>query len=708
MTPACQRSSLGIPEPFRGLLTGQIPREPSEFLGSDLPFVSLSEAIICASIYPVLLQSAGMISPHNGRYDFATCSRAVHQNTASKQLARCFMARLVRRWSGAAGAELQPLRRRGLIDADIAEVLLYCAMTPYGWIPARASEKDNDWETEAQREKGCTILPSWVNNDQVLSACTGKRDPEEMKVVLKPLCPEQLHVVLSALQAAGNCTLDPRACRPYLRVADNDLRHWEAAACEQAHTRQWYGVNPAKREKSPARQTIDHPLEAALYKRIRRCRRGLELCFTEANRQRWYRVDMQTGRILRLSDHRVSGRFYLDLRQADTSSRPGRFRGRQDILLAFAREAMKHRPLSPVPVTRSLYRKLVMRFVAGHRELLMAKRSEEDAKAACSLSDRPRIAWEIYGIVRQFGPESRQFDNVKRFAAALPSLFRIIPKEFLRKNVVPGASLRKAIPYWTRFFAHAAQQQADDYRSARGNMMRAVLLGMGAHQDWIDGVRVTEILDRFGFRLPFEKQPRWKEAFILFLLRNGSQKQIPKASCFEFYEYIRQTKHMVSRQTTLRSLGTRCQHWFEEREKRQDLAGVGGNKPLPPPWLPGACTQLNRRIVYLRSPLSLWCHAREQENCVFGYNFYAPIAWGEKQIYRLENLQGTGLGTIEVKRDPQGRLQLGDRLGPQNQPLSAHDEEIIEQWFCRALAAADAVPTTLTTDCIPTAAEPSP
>ncbi len=681
-------SMSSLPGPVWNVVKRRVPTLAREFLGSAEPLSSLEAAITFMSVYPVLLESAGMVPPKPS-HEFVARSRAVHQNAESRVLADWFRGRFLARSGTLLAEKLGSLKARRLTDQHIADVFLYCAMTPYGCraqgqhceTPTNASTAKDTGDAE-QDDRGA---PDWLHADVMRLACDWRFCASQACLVLKHLIPEQLELVLDVLDRTMAFSPGSRACRALLRVSPELLRKWLGTARQQFRRCRWFiGEDDAGHAVETAPHIAD-VRRLTIYDRIHRIAEGLDLCFIVKSRPMWYRVDVANGRILRLGETTAeTDRYHLALKRVGNAC-TRLHRGGHEILLAFVKNACVTGADSPDAANRRNYRGFLLELLDGHSELLLAKCAPGALRLARSMTRRNAIAWEIYRLIQQHGLSSDEVSRIQSFARDFPSLFRIIPRGFLWNVVAPGTSLRQVIPYWSKAFQQAAREPARNYEEARDHMMRATLLSMGARPEWIEGHAVVPYLREWRFFLPFVRQHRYREAFFLFVCRTLARKRRPVEEFCPLFRYVRATGHLCNRYTTFRSLKRRSDAWLRSEAQRRAVEAIGDNRPFPEPWFGQAWVEESHRMVYLMDPEALWYHSRDQMNCSFSYG--SDIRFGAVQLYRLEDCSGQGLATVEVVDDGEGNLVLGEKLGPANTPLPAREKRAIQRWFAHTGAA---------------------
>jgi len=413
-------------------------------------------------------------------------------------------------------------------------------------------------------------------------------------------------------------------------------------------------------------------------------RSGLHLLFIEKGvtgreRRVWYDLNMAEGRIMRRGK---TGRETADFHFAPKLVGRAGFalaRGRRELALLFLdnveRTHLPHRSESHT----GGFREKASDVLDGYFELALQGPWSSDIRTARAMTQRPALAWAIYGILRESGSDSREAARVSEFATHFPSLLRVVSPSFLKTVVAAGGSLRKAIPYWSPWFREAARSKTANREQAREALLRAALRSMGASDHDAGSVRAVA-LDRLGFHLPFVRQTRTREAFLVWVARHLADGTIEPDEAYFLYGYVRSTGYLCDRFTTPARLRARHDEWHRRQADRRMMEAVGHNEAFPASWLGDEWQVADHRIAYLRDPRSLYVHAKQDvHNCAFLY--CGRIRRGEVQLYRIEDVKGKAIGTVEVMDDGDGNLTLGDRLGPKNEPLPESAEQAVSAWF---------------------------
>jgi hypothetical protein len=551
-----------------------------------------------------------------------------------------------------------------------------------------------------------------------------------------------MDLALQVMAKTQGCAPDPRVYRAFLHVNQEMRAEWAKAARLQRSTLHWYwaladggrrpsrecGTSVASRPVAarqgsfadlgvagddsvwgstpppspspvvPSRQPLapaaahsgcstrlgEDDVFVAIHRRIEVTPTGLRLQFSEKDRAGrkgltvWYELNMATGMIVRRAGRTKSdaGDLHFALRRigrADFALARG-----QDLALRFLDNIGKTRPTHLQDVGRRAFRNAARDVLDGYLDVLFRGPWAGDVRGARAVSPRPAVAWEVYGIHREFGKDSEEAYRVKTFAARFPALMRVIPRSFLRSVIITGAPLRKTMPYWSPWFREAAEAKAANREEARENLLRAALRSMGASGQDVQAVRAIW-LDWLGFHLPFVRQTRTREAFMVWTTRHLADGAISPDELYGLYSYVRAAEHRCDRFTTPTRLRKRRDEWHRREMEQRMLEAIGDNLPFPTAWLGDRWDSGGRRIVYLSDPRSLYIHAkRHVHNCAFLY--CDRIRRGEVQLYRIEAADGVAVGTIEVLRDGLG-IQLGEHLGPHNEPLAIEDTRIVQRWF---------------------------
>ncbi|OPZ25576.1 MAG: hypothetical protein BWZ02_02399 [Lentisphaerae bacterium ADurb.BinA184] len=702
----------GMPEPFRHWYGARLGTKARQYLFGNEAFQNAAEALAFMSLYGTMLEAA-RLAPAGAASDFLARSRTVHLSAASEALAAWFIRRFVARADVLLAQEAACLLSRGLGVGEVGEAFLYCALGPSaaGGAPGNGADRVADawadegleearfpWDEDDRAEPavdgtGADDGLSWGESELMQLAVDPGIRGQAAKLVLKSLTAEQLTVVLAALNRVPGGRGGVAAFRPFLGRTDRLLAEWFEASRLQTQL--------ARRLQNPCKASAAQggcPSVAPALDRVELTDRGAAVLLQAAlprqagaGEPTWHLIDMQRGVVLAAGVAAEGRPRHVALARFGDGRQWVRRRGNLDVVGAFFESVAAIpggcRRVAPCAAWMR-WRQRAARFLSEH---LLSLCDPVDLRRARSLSRRPAIAWEIYGILRQRGRESRAAGRVAEFAAAFPSLFRIVPAGFLSRVIAPGLPLRAAVPYWSPALRAAACAPCRRYGEARERVMRGVLLSLGATPAELEGLRVTRFLDRFRFYLPFVRQARVREGFFLFVARHWREAGASEA-LGRIYGYVRRFGHVCDRQSTLASLQRRWEAWAMAADCRRFAMQDGMlTRAFPPPWMPASWTGDTRRIVYLDTPGRLWQHARgEQRNCAF--DLTPQVHAGHVQLYRLETLSGQGVGTILVGRGPGGELQLGDCLAACNRPLSRDDTALIAHWFVAAGRGAAAVP----------------
>lgn len=404
-------------------------------------------------------------------------------------------------------------------------------------------------------------------------------------------------------------------------------------------------------------------------KRIKLTNNGLKLCFINKGKQVWYNINYRKGIIEVLNQKKFSKIKYHFALKNIGNARSKLFRGNQDILIQFVKNAMSYYSIQDPNYLNDIdFRELIWGKLNELTGILIKRLDINHLKQARSFSRRHAICWEIFGLLRSYPKNSIQILRLESFAKLFPSLLEIIYPGFLSKYIIPGKSL-KNIPYWSKFFRSDAMVVPKNYKEAKFKMMRAVLKTLGIPPE-ADEESIKAALAITHFNLPFLKQPRFKEAYVVWMLK---QNEFDSHDFRTYYDYIRSEDYIVNRYTTIRSLEKRHHEWmftkFDER--------VNCNILFPSPWLSSNWNFNDYNISFISNLIELKLHSILQKNCSF--SFQKAILAGKVQLYALK-FKKQLLGTIEVIKNEES-LTLGQCAGYKNNSLNKQQLSTIQQWF---------------------------
>ncbi|MCD4674677.1 MAG: PcfJ domain-containing protein, partial [Desulfobacula sp.] len=237
---------------------------------------------------------------------------------------------------------------------------------------------------------------------------------------------------------------------------------------------------------------------------------------------------------------------------------------------------------------------------------------------------------------------------------------------FLTKIIVPGKSFKKILPYCTRFFIEQAMKQPEGYKDAYQRLMQDVAFSIGGKNN-LKGNTFNHFLDLLDFNSPFKKQAPFKEAFLTWTLNTPNSIELDLVC---LYNFIKQTKYIVTRETTIKSLIRRHDQWVIKYNSEL-------KKKFPEPWVDSKYYQNEYSIIYISCPSDLIDLALSQKNCVDEY--LNQIYRLKIQIYMMQK-ETKPIATIGVL-NKNGKAVLGKCLGKKNSPLNQQEFKIIEKWF---------------------------
>jgi hypothetical protein len=319
------------------------------------------------------------------------------------------------------------------------------------------------------------------------------------------------------------------------------------------------------KQSQPKKQKPDY---LPVLKRMQLNADFLRLCFILSGKKIWFQIDPHTGIIEPLNGETDEQyHFHFALKKVG-KARGNLHRGRNDILVSFVKNAMRYCSKNdPHYLNDNAHRETIWKKLDHLTNQFMEKLESESVNKARKASGRHAIAWEIYGILKRYHNNRMAMLHLESFMTAFPSLLKILYPGFLNSCIIPGKSLKKEIPYWSKLLRKQAQKHPGNYEDAKYRIMTAVAVSLGAPKN-VEERTVKMAMLAARFMLPFQKQPRFKEAYLVWMLK---QDEFREPTFRTWYDYIKSSQHVVNRYTSMQSLERRYNEWIFEELTKQGL-----------------------------------------------------------------------------------------------------------------------------------------
>jgi hypothetical protein len=672
-------------------LENRLPAEPKNFLFSTQPFGRLEDSYLFSRIYPVLIGNLQLDTPsyfyykidHTGSVcvdgdgDNALSLKAwydrkqqcIRQTAETSALAKWFKSRLDLRIAKPFKDRLLALSMYGLSWQEIVEILFFQGFNDLITLdPFLYDLLENKSETPMKKYEWEQFLKNRYTTmfDMEIGSCEEKHFSADGKGIVRLSClsPDQLDFIIRKMPAGlindtAEKDMISKVTKTWEKFRDT-LKIWDLQEFND-----WY------RSRSVLKTKNVKPDYLPVMERMTLTEDGFNLCFMSSGEKIWYCVNPHTGRIKTRNDKKGCLKtVHFALKKAG-KARGKMHRGKHDILVAFVKNAVKYcSKQDPVYLNDIALKEMIWEKLDQLANSFLDRLDSECVDKARELSNRYAIAWEVFGIVKRYHKNSMEIQRLDSFAMTFPTLFKIIYPGFLTEYIVPGKSLKKNIPYWSKYVREQAQISPKNYTDAKSRIMKAVAVTLGVSAT-IDDKTFQDALGIVHFNLPFQKQPRYKEAYLVWMLK---QDQFDGHTFRSWYDYIESKQYIVDRYTSKNSLKTRHDQWLLDELKNNSGAS---RTFFPSPWLKAEWVMDDYHICYIPDSLNLHHHAEIQQNCSASY---APAICANKiQLYALK-LQDEIVGTIEVKIE-KDRIVLGHCAGYQNGILTREQLQVVDVWF---------------------------
>lgn len=371
-----------------------------------------------------------------------------------------------------------------------------------------------------------------------------------------------------------------------------------------------------------------------------------------------------------------------------TLARPGKsltclFRSRHDLISVFVKYIAQ---ISPTSVNSREVSRLAL-IVADERvAVFLSRLNQRYLKLSRSLTSRHELSFFAFGLLSKYGGvRSVVWFRLVELKNSFPSLFHIFPLPLLIKNVLEKQALRKLVPYWSKPVRLAAEKPYKNYSQAHLNLVLASLEHLGINHQVSDLFLIRDCLRLVRFD-PFEKLDRCREAFLRWIIPRAEDRSTIAREFAEIYQFVCETRYVISDKNTLRGLMKRHQRWLKQRFEERMEQCIGSNRPFPQPWLGYRSWLEDYQFDYVSTPKDLFIIAHEMNNCLF--NYLGFIQDGYKQIYTF-SYRNELIGAISIHCH-EGIYSPGEwqfkgslrRRGPISYNLLTH-------WFMSRLAVDD-------------------